>query len=98
MGEEEREEKKNNKKTERLRAGPRTASRAQEETAQGKQRELLTPPGCCNRSPAYVLIHGFGDELALAVDAGVGSLASDLLLLFGNAARGRGAPASVQRA
>lgn len=43
--------KKNNKKTERLRAGPRTASRAQEETAQGKQRELLTPPGCCNHRP-----------------------------------------------
>lgn len=32
-----------------LQAGPRTVSRAQAETAHGKQRELLTPPGCCNR-------------------------------------------------
>lgn len=51
------------------------------------------PPG-----PTYVLIHGLGDELALAVDAGVGSLASNLLLLFGNAPRRRRTPTSVQRA
>lgn len=41
---------------------------------------------------AHILVEGFGDELPLAVDAGVGALASDLLLLLGDAARGwRGA-------
>lgn len=49
-------------------------------------------------SPAHILVHGLRDELALAVDAGVGSLAGDLLLLLGNAARRWRAPASVQRA
>lgn len=49
-------------------------------------------------SPAHVLVHGLGDELSLTVDAGVGSLAGDLLLLLGNAAWRRGAAAGVQRA
>lgn len=38
---------------------------------------------------AYILVESFGNELPLAVDAGVGALASDLLLLLGDAARGR---------
>lgn len=39
---------------------------------------------------------GLGDELPLTVDAGVGALASDLLLLLGDAARRRGCPTGVQ--
>lgn len=41
---------------------------------------------------SYVL----GDELPLTVDAGVGALAGNLLLLLGDAAGGRGRPARVQ--
>lgn len=48
--------------------------------------------------PTYILIHGLRDELAFAVDAGIGSLASDLLLLFRNTPWGWRTPASVQRA
>lgn len=45
---------------------------------------------------AHILVEGFGDELALAVNAGVGALASDLLLLLGDAAGGRRRAARVQ--
>lgn len=45
---------------------------------------------------AHILVEGFGDELPLAVDAGVGALASDLLLLLGDAARGRRGATRVQ--
>lgn len=44
---------------------------------------------------SYVLVLHLWDELALAVDAGVGALAGDLLLLLGDAARGRRRPARV---
>lgn len=44
----------------------------------------------CERS------YGLGDELSLAVDAGVGALAGDLLLLLGDATRGRGRPTCVE--
>lgn len=46
---------------------------------------------------AHVLVEGFGDELPLAVNAGVGALASDLLLLLGDAARRRRRAPRVQR-
>lgn len=46
---------------------------------------------------AHVLVEGFGDELPLAVNAGVGALASDLLLLLGDAAGGRRRAPRVQR-
>lgn len=46
---------------------------------------------------AHVLVEGFGDELPLAVNAGVGALASDLLLLLGHAAGGRRRAPRVQR-
>lgn len=66
------------------------------------QGSLLAPsravPFQPRPSPTHVLVHGLRDELALAVDAGVGSLAGDLLLLLGNAARRRRAPAGVQGA
>lgn len=39
---------------------------------------------------------GLGDELPLTVDAGVGALAGDLLLLLGDAAWRRGRPTGVQ--
>lgn len=39
---------------------------------------------------------GLGDELSFTVDAGVGALAGDLLLLLGDAARRRGRPTCVQ--
>lgn len=52
----------------------------------------------CHPHPTHVLVHGLGDELALAVDAGVGSLAGNLLLLLRNAPRRRRAAAGVQRA
>lgn len=45
---------------------------------------------------AYILVEGFGDKLPLAVNAGVGALASDLLLLLGDAARGRRRATRVQ--
>lgn len=45
---------------------------------------------------AHILVEGFGDELALAVNAGVGALASDLLLLLGDAAGGRRRAARMQ--
>lgn len=47
---------------------------------------------------AHVLVEGFGDELALAVNAGVGALAGDLLLLLGDAAGGRRRAPCVQGA
>lgn len=46
---------------------------------------------------AHVLVEGFGDELSLAVNAGVGALASNLLLLLGDAAGGRRRAPCVQR-
>lgn len=39
---------------------------------------------------------GLGDELPFTVDAGVGTLAGNLLLLLGDAARRRGRPTCVQ--
>lgn len=46
----------------------------------------------------HAVVQGFGDELALAVDAGEGALPGDLLLLLGDAAGRGGAAARVQRA
>ena len=46
----------------------------------------------------HKLVQCFGDELSLAVDAGVGALPGDLLLLLRDAAGRRGATARVQRA
>lgn len=67
-------------------------------TAGMEWREQLSQHSQRCPSPTHVLVHGLRDELSLAVDAGVGSLAGDLLLLLGNAARrGRAAP-GVQRA
>lgn len=45
---------------------------------------------------AHILVEGFRDKLPLAVNAGVGALASDLLLLLGDAARGRRGATRVQ--
>lgn len=39
---------------------------------------------------------GLGDELPFTMDAGVGALACNLLLLLGDAARRRGRPTCVQ--
>lgn len=54
------------------------------------------PLGRCSRllpSHTHALLAGLGDELALAVDAGVGALAGDALLPLGHVARRRRAPA-----
>jgi len=45
---------------------------------------------------SYVLVVGLGDELPFTVDAGVGALAGDLLLLLGDAAGRWGCPTRVQ--
>ena len=42
------------------------------------------------------MVRGLWDELPFTVDAGVGALAGDLLLLLGDAARRRGRPARVE--
>lgn len=47
---------------------------------------------------SYILVECLRDELPFAVDAGVGALAGDLLLLLGDAARRRGCPTCVQGA
>lgn len=44
---------------------------------------------------SYILVQGLRDELSLTVDAGVGALAGDLLLLLGDAAWWRGRPTCV---
>lgn len=46
----------------------------------------------------HVLVQGLGDELSLAVDAGVGALPRDLLLLLRDAPRGGRGAAGVQGA
>lgn len=47
---------------------------------------------------SYILVERLWDELPFAVDAGVGALAGNLLLLLGDAARRRGRPTCVQGA
>lgn len=42
------------------------------------------------------MVEGLWDELPFTVDAGVGALAGNLLLLLGDAARRRGRPTCVQ--
>lgn len=66
--------------------------------AEHPPRTPLTAGCCLPWAISYVLVQGLRDELSLAVDAGVGALAGDLLLLLGDAARGRGRPARVQGA
>lgn len=60
-----------------------------------KQKTLLLSD-VAEKGQSYILVLGLGDELAFAVDAGVGALACDLLLLLRDAAWGRGRPTRVQ--
>lgn len=45
---------------------------------------------------SYILVLGLRDELPFTVDAGVGALAGDLLLLLRDTTWGRGRPTCVE--